>query len=442
MQFILTFYSMKPTFFLAFLLLLTVFTHAQSTKNDVTESKVLTEDQRLYGLSQIWSETKYNFVYYDQLKIDWDSLYQATIPKVRMAKTTIAYYDELRHFAAQLNDGHTGVWYPTSFYKNEAAYAPLTTSLIEDKVFITGVLNDTLTQQGVRKGMEILKIDGLPVTSYANKFVSTFEGTSTLQGHKMMVYSTYLLNGPVDQLLNLTLKDQRGKIKEFHISRKLSKKGIPVVQFAITSDQIGVLTINGFNAAFKKTFDSIYPSIIKVKALVIDLRNNGGGDGRQGYYLLKHLTKQPFPDPVSSYRQYNVAMRVWGVDAKTDTYFSMTPGTNKPFADRVIFEKPIAVLIGKQTYSAAEDFTILFDYIKRGPLIGQLSGGSTGQPFFVKLPGGGTFRVCIKKDTYPDGKMFVGIGIHPTIVVPESSSSFIKGKDLVMDKAIDVLLGK
>jgi hypothetical protein len=57
-------------------------------------------------------------------------------------------------------------------------------------------------------------MDGLPVTDYANKFVSPFEGTSTLQGHKMMVYSTYLLNGSVDQLLNLTLKGQRGKIKE------------------------------------------------------------------------------------------------------------------------------------------------------------------------------------------------------------------------------------
>ncbi|MEJ7558621.1 MAG: S41 family peptidase [Pedobacter sp.] len=433
---------MKQTFFLSFLILITSCVNAQSVKNDLIDSKILSEDQRVYGLSQIWSETKYNFVYYDQLKIDWDSLYQATIPKVRIARTTLAYYDELRHFAAQLNDGHTGVWYPMSFYKDEAAYAPLTTSLIEDKVFITAVLNDTLTQKGVKKGMEILKIDGLPVTSYAEKFVSPFEGTSTLQGHNMMVYSTYLLNGPINQLLNLTLKDQKGKIKEFQISRKLTKKEIPAVQFALTTDQIGLLTINGFNADFKKAFDSIYPNLIKAKSLIIDLRNNGGGDGSQGYYLLKHLTKQPFSDPISSFRQYNVAMRVWGVDAKTDTYFSMTPGTNKPFADRVIFEKPIVVLIGKQTYSAAEDFAILFDYIKRGPLIGQLSGGSTGRPFFTELPGGGTFRVCIKKDTYPDGKLFVGVGIHPTIVVPENSASFIKGKDQVMDKAFDVLQGR
>jgi len=421
-----------PPFILCLFVVASLNVSAQSIK-----SEKLSEADRLYGLSHIWSEAKYNLVYFDKVKLDWDSLYKATIPQVIAAKETKAYYDVLRHFTAQLQDGHTSVWYPNSFYKNEFTYAPLATDLVQGKVFITDLWNDTLVQQGLEKGLEVLKVNGWEVHEYARKNLYAYEGASTPQGLDMMVYKLYLLNGPVDEPLKLTVKDKKGNIKEHTVSRKLKKSEPPVMQFSVLENNVGVLTINGFTAPdFYKRFDSLYPALLKTKALIIDVRNNVGGNGSQGIYMLKHFTKAPFPDPLISARQYNPLLKAWG--QTTTAFYSISPDVNKPFTDRAIYEKPIAVLIAKPTYSAGEDFAMQFDYINRGPLIGQPSGGSTGQPLLSALPGGGTFRVCVRKDTYPDGKEFVGVGLQPDILVPENAEAFRKGEDLVMKKALEV----
>lgn len=54
-----------------------------------------------------------------------------------------------------------------------------------------------------------------------------------------------------------------------------------------------------------------------------------------------------------------------------------------------LYTKPVVLLTSAGTYSAAEDFAVAFDAAKRGTIIGETTGGSTGQPLMFKLPGGG-----------------------------------------------------
>lgn len=71
--------------------------------------------------------------------------------------------------------------------------------------------------------------------------------------------------------------------------------------------------------------------------------------------------------------------------------------------------------------------------------IGENSHGSTGQPLMFDLPGGGAARVCTKKDTYPDGREFVGYGIKPDIEVKSTVNDFINNNDPIIKKAIEYL---
>ncbi len=423
---------MKPIklYYTACLFSLSYFANAQ------TSSPVLSESDRVYGLSQIWSEAKYNFVYFDRIGLDWDSLYKATIPQVIGAKDTKTYYDVLRRFAAQLKDGHTGVWYPSSFYQREAAYAPLATDLVEGRVLITGV-PDSLASRGWQRGMEILRINGEDVHTYAQR-LAPFESASTPQGQEGVLYSIYLLNGPIDEPIKLTVKGLKNDVREMTLFRQIKRMEPSAVHYRVVSDDIGVLTINTFASnSFMKTFDSLYKQIQATKGLIIDLRQNTGGSGSQGEYLLKHLTKTAFPDPQISARQYNPLLKAWGQTSMS--LYTILPGSNQPFQDRPLYDKPVIVLTGKLTASAAEDFTMQFDAIRRGKLIGQPTAGTTGQPFFYTLPGGGTLRICIRKDTYPDGREFVGVGIQPTIVVTEKAEAVRKGEDLVLQRAMEEL---
>ncbi len=61
------------------------------------------------------------------------------------------------------------------------------------------------------------------------------------------------------------------------------------------------------------------------------------------------------------------------------------------------------------------------------------------KPVGFDLPGGGSARVCAKRETYPDGKKFVGIGIAPDIIINPTIEDLQNGKDSVKDKALELL---
>jgi C-terminal processing protease CtpA/Prc len=100
---------------------------------------------------------------------------------------------------------------------------------------------------------------------------------------------------------------------------------------------------------------------------------------------------------------------------------------------------PVVVLQGPRSFSAAEDFLIAFGFMSRGKLIGEASGGSTGQPLSFSLPGGGSARVCAKRDSYPDGKEFVIVGVIPDITVKPTIKDIQTGRDPVLKEAVKYL---
>ena len=74
-----------------------------------TLPKINNTEDKVFGLSKIWSEIKYNFVNIDKVNFDIDSLYQSTLTRILLTKNDIEYYDELELFLAKFNDGHTGI---------------------------------------------------------------------------------------------------------------------------------------------------------------------------------------------------------------------------------------------------------------------------------------------------------------------------------------------
>ena len=97
------------------------------------------------------------------------------------------------------------------------------------------------------------------------------------------------------------------------------------------------------------------------------------------------------------------------------------------------------MLIGYLTGSAAEDFLIYADKVPHFTKVGQPTYGSTGQPLFFDLPGGGSARVCTKRDTYPDGRDFVGVGVQPDVKAENTVEDFIAGRDRMLEIGIEVL---
>jgi C-terminal processing protease CtpA/Prc len=97
------------------------------------------------------------------------------------------------------------------------------------------------------------------------------------------------------------------------------------------------------------------------------------------------------------------------------------------------------VALAADTASAAEDFLIMADGIDQITSIGEPTFGSTGQPLMMDLPGGGSARISARRDFYPDGREFIGLGVEPDLEVKPTVEALLSGEDRALEKAIAIL---
>jgi carboxyl-terminal processing protease len=418
---------MKNTILILFILISSI-TFAQNKQNEITT------EERIVGLSKIWSEVNYNFANFDISKIDWNETYKSYISKILKTKTTEEYYNELKKMVALLKDSHTNVYYPVPNY----CKPPLRTKLIENKIIITRVSNDTLRKQNIEVGDEIIEINRTNALDFGKTNIMPYQGSSTIQDLNIRTYTYFLFYGNANEKIELKIRKKNNFVFTTTISRQLvSNYEYETYELRITKDNIAYLKINDFeNNNYKQIFDSLYAKLLPSKALIIDIRENDGGNSEQGFYVLSHFIEKNTLSAKSKTKQYISSLKARG---QADTWFEIAPDTIRPISAKEKYLKPVIVLTSAQTFSAGEDFLVAFDNSKRGIKIGQTTGGSTGQPLFFDLPKGGRFRVCTKRDTYPNGKEFVGIGIIPEIGIQETVKSIQDKQDIVLEKAIEII---
>ncbi len=410
-------------------------------------------EEKIAGLSKLWSEVKYNFVFVDRLAVlNWDSLYIAYIPLVEQTTSTAAYYRLLTKLCALLQDGHTNVNPPSEIWNEQFAVPPISTWIVNDTVVVLWAA-DSLKSRGIDRGVRIMAIDGLPVHEYAERNVIPYISSSTQQYMLTRAYGYLLLAGPERTSVQIEFRDSTGATFSCSVFRPDKPKAAarsdavkakpapshPPLDFKVLQGNIGYVSLDSFNdPSVVAGFDSLFPAIEKTDALILDVRANGGGSSGYGWQILSYLTDKPFATSEWRTRDYRPAYRAWGRGAQ---WYSERGQDYQPHG-RKLYTKPVVVLAGPTTFSAAEDFCVAFDYMHRGTIIGSRTGGSTGQPLLFQLPGGGSAQVCTKHDRYPDGREFVGVGVIPGIEVTRTVDDLLKGRDRVLDAAVQFLKTK
>lgn len=415
----------------------------------------ISDQEKMAGLSKFWSEAKYNFVNFQLVpELDWDKTFLEFIPKVLATKSTLEYYKVLQMFCAKLKDGHTNVFAPSELNNEIFGKPAIATRLVEDRIIITYILDESLKTEGLKVGQEILEIDGIPVKKYAEENVSPYVGESTPQAFESTVYQFYLLNGAINKSVELKIKSSDGNSLVKTLPRlSISERNKlvtprPPFEMKMLEGNIALVRVHTMNdsAHADQLFADNYPKIEKSDALILDLRENGGGSSGIGYRILAFLTDKPFKTSSWFTRDYRPAFRAW---VKPQEKYSAEAAE---VSEKVligyrgegtkVYRKPIIVLTSPRTGSAAEDFLVAFKPLKRGLIIGEASNGSTGQPLVISLPGGGSARICSKHDTFADGTAFVGVGVIPDILAKPKISDFIEGKDSVLEIALGELKKK
>lgn len=428
----------------------------------------LSTEEKIYGLSKFWQEVNYNFVYLSKVdKDEWDKLYLRFIKEVQETKNDYEYYRLLQKFCAYLKDGHTNIFFPKEindniFISNFGDYRIILTN-IDGRAIITQVNVSKKNEFPI--GTEITKVNGILTEKYIAENVEPYISSSTEHILKDLSVSN-MLQGYAGETFQLELKLPNGETKNIDLthSRTEEKELYPSIQselleFKWVTDDIAYLALNSFSDnKIVDLFTYRLSEIKKAKRLIIDLRNNGGGNTSIAREIFTFITKDKVLYGSKSQSRLHIpSFKAWGkwtqpsdttnnawskqafLSYRDEFYhtFPYDPYRTKSTTSRI--QIPTAILIGHNTASAAEDFLIFTDNQKNITKIGEPTFGSTGQPLLFELPNGGTGRVCTKKDTYPNGKEFVGIGIKPDIEVKKTLTDYLEHKDPVLEKAIEYL---
>lgn len=388
------------------------------------------------------AEVKYNFAGYDKFAQNYDSICRAELPNLVNTQSDEEFSEKLQLFANLLKDGHTSIG-----FNADVTYAPISHKRIGDKVFVTGVYSDEYTQKGVRRGTELVAINDMPVIEYGNKYVAPYIPSSTPQWSATYPFnSVNLTKGYRGIPVKLTFKNDNGKTFDITDNRQ-SPWGIVnpdmSIQFDSLPGNIGLLRIpsfqsNNFNV---QTFGDLFEQkIVPTDGLIIDIRDNTGGNSQVGQIIMMLLATDTIPQASWETPNYEAAYASWGKKWQRETIASdsIVPFCISHPNDMPKYDKPIILLVNGSTFSAAEDFAVLFRNAKRGKIVGTPTGGSTGNPIFIDLGWGYNGRICTRHEKLADGTEFIGIGIKPDVIV-EETESVIFGKDNVIEEALNLL---
>lgn len=166
----------------------------------------------------------------------------------------------------------------------------------------------------------------------------------------------------------------------------------------------------------------------KTHKILLDLRDCSRGDEEQGVRLanffiangtLATLSGQKYP-------------------AQT---FSADPS-------KVLTSAPLAVLVNRGTYGAAELFADAIEGNKRGDVVGERTFGEGSVQKTIELPDGAALFLTVAKYAGPDGRKIQDDAVTPTVQVDQAydfntdSSTPSSKDDLPLNKALELLKAK
>jgi len=276
-------------------------------------------------------------------------------------------------------------------------------------VKVISPIDDTpASRAGIKAGDYIVKINN-----------------NQVQG-KSLSEAVDLMRGPVGSRIELTIR-RRGEKKAltFNIVREIIQ--VQSVKTDLLEKNIGYIRLTSFNEnsgdQIKKKLKELEKNN-KVKAYILDLRNNPGGLLSQAIRITDFFLDNG--EIVSTKGRKTSENRKW-------------------FAKKgdILNSKTLIVLINYGSASASEIVAGALKDHKRAILLGESSYGKGSVQSIIPLKNDGAIRLTVAKYYLPSGKSISEVGVSPDIEVSEESDDFrIKTEtDNQLNYAIKLLNG-
>jgi hypothetical protein len=421
-------------------------------------------------------------------KPTFDSLFTATAAQLNRSLTQQQFYVTMVPLLVALRDGHIK-WIVSG---RDEHYPFSTDKLFPLKLYFQGEKSWVVGNYGagnVPRGAEVVAINGQPMSATLRKIMPNmtfadgnriggkyedlnqfFSGYyATYVGAPDAFAVTYRMAG--DEKTTSLIPVAETAIKEY----ARTHKPIPQKAHRITfldegkrPPKTAIVTIERFytqqgepnyNDFLKEAFAQIRQK--HIENVVLDLRNNEGGEESYGVQLYAYVADKPFRyyDHISVRQKHRFSFPVWTsklyqkmrwlvVKKRGDGYvFTHQRGlkTIKPARDA--FHGKLYVLVNGNSFSVTTEFSARVHADQRATFIGQETGGGYG------LNSSGIFAIT----QLPNSKIDLGIGmfgfhmanlpnnlplgrgILPDYIVEPTVEDVLRGNDRVMDYTLTLL---
>lgn len=176
-----------------------------------------------------------------------------------------------------------------------------------------------------------------------------------------------------------------------------------------------------------------------IEGIIIDVRDNGGGDMRDLNLLIGSMVTQK--------HVFGEARSKQG-DGRLD-YGPWVPAYVTPNNIAVDIKVPIIALANQNSVSMAEITTMAVNSLPNGITVGERTWGGNGPlteniiysagQFETRFMSVYTSSMMLK---YEDGKIYEGIGFTPQEVVKHDQTAIARGEDPQLEKAIELIKAK
>lgn len=357
-------------------------------------------DQFISDFTEINHIVTKNYSHLENKNIHPDSLFLNYSERIRSISSKEEYGNLLLEYFAGLQNGHTHPFFKKYSLNCQAKW-------IEGRVFIDKV-GDPSLHESIKEKDEILAIDHIPVSEWLNrqqKWISASTDADRLNRSVWSIFSNYA--GGERTFLLKTSGGEKEIVLPF-------VKSWNKVQSAVLQDTIGYIAVTSMMDDVVNNFKTEYEKVREKPVLIIDLRENGGGNSNNSEQIAEYLIREPQKACVSGQ-------------------------TLHPSADH--YKGKLLVLIGTETFSAAESFALDLKESGHAIFIGSPTGGDTGNlPKVFTTQRGISFTLPVRKPAQlsPKGFPMEGKGIEPDYPVYPTVEDYLKNADTVLEYALKI----
>ena len=225
------------------------------------------------------------------------------------------------------------------------------------------------------------------------------------------------IKGEAGTFVTLVIEDGQGAKRELKLERRLTTQ--EVVSTRMLDGQIGYVRIENFDTGADKEFTDKVKNLLEAGAqgLVFDVRNNNGGIDT----VMSSILDELLPEGLI------ISIR----DKEGNEKYA-------PKSDAEEIALPMAVVVNRYSYSAAEFFAAALQEYDKAVVVGEATTGKGYAQSTIPLTDGSGLYLSTNTYFTPSGKSLADVGIQPDVecLLPDDVAADTTGLNPASDKQI------